>query len=123
MTSPWSKLTEFFQPLPHYEAQLATVTRSNGLTIIEPKNGVDIKVKIHFELDQELDSSVKIKIEDNKENLVYETLVSPDARQFDLDLSEIIQHPGRYYWKLKYNNGIALGMFYIGKDLDPSGDN
>ncbi len=113
------QLREFFSPLPHYEMQLAAVTRSNGLTVLEPKNGIDMSVKLNFVLEKTVKTPVTIKVEDNHEELVYETIIPPKTKKFALDLSKVIPHPGRYYWKLKYGDGVAIGMFYVGKDLNP----
>jgi len=113
------QLREFFSPLPHYEMQLAAVTRSNGLTVLEPKNGIDVSVKLNFVLEKTVKSPVTVKVEDNREQLVYETIIAPKTKKFELDLSSVIPHPGRYYWKLKYADGVAIGMFYVDKDLNP----
>ena len=113
------QLCEFFSPLPHYEMQLAAVTRSNRLTVLEPKNGIEVSMKLKFALEKTVKTPVTVKVEDNREQLVYETIIAPKSKKFELDLSSFIPHPGRYYWKLKHGDDVAIGMFYVGKDLNP----
>ena len=74
---------------------------------------------LRFELEEPIAQKLVLKIEDNDENIIVQDEIKPGNRVFEILIADKKWHPGRYYWRLKADDQFVMGMFFIGKNLNP----
>ena len=115
------QLKEFFKPVEHYERMIMSVARSTNIQPIKPVSGQQFDQSITFRLKQPAEENrVKVQIEDNRENKMLIAIFPPNTTDMVVDLDKDKFHPGRYYWKIKSRDGLAIGMFFVQKEMEPN---
>ncbi len=110
------QLAAAFLPIPQYETILASISRSDSIEVIESKNGLDCKEGLlQFELKKRIDQNFQFSIEDNRQTILIEQTIPTHTQEFEVDIKDL--KAGRYYWKLKAAEDLAMGSFFIRKDL------
>ena len=113
------QLKEFFEPVPHYDSLIAGTSRADSFVLSVPENGKDVRGILNFELSKPIDCKVTVKIEDSREEVMCERTFPPFTKHFQVSLNESQMHPGVYYWKLRINEDMKIGTFYVRKELNP----
>ncbi len=112
------QLIALFLPVPSYSKVMAYTNRSKGLTVLNPKQEMDCKGTLHFELQTLSASPLKVQIENNQQKIILEQTYLTHELFFMVDLPNELA-PGIYYWKLSNKEVMLMGAFYIHKDLMP----
>ena len=114
-------LEDLFKVVPYYESLILAEARSGSLLVASPENGADCGNSIAFELKQPSASPLKLTIENSNEDILIKTQIDANSQTFKIDLNPSQRFPtGRYYWKLKSDDGTLIREFFINKDLMPS---
>ncbi|MEZ4885341.1 MAG: hypothetical protein R3E32_11485 [Chitinophagales bacterium] len=106
-------LSQFFLPVPNYEAVLWQASRSTTFGLIAPKNGLDVEAELVIQFEKPLANNQSFVIENNQQELVEERGVEKGVKGFVVDVSDFV--PGRYYWKLTGERETVMGMFFVGR--------
>ena len=113
-------LEDLFKVVPYYESLILAEARSGSLRVASPENGADCGNSIAFELTQPSASPLKLTIENSNEDILIKTQIEANSQTFKVDLGPKKFPTGRYYWKLKSEDGTLIREFFINKDLMPS---
>lgn len=105
-------LSQFFLPVPNYEAALLQPSRSTAAGLTAPENGSDAEEELIFTFAESLAEKHTFTIENNQQEIVAERTLEKGVERFAVDLSDFM--PGRYYWKLVGNRDTVIGMFFVG---------
>jgi len=124
-------LASFFQPVNHLET--AAVSRSSDSQgqnplqklVFLPENGINIQnQKLQFDFIKSTTNDLELKILNNKEQPIQSETIPANVYFYSIKLN--LLKPGRYYWQLRLNPsnrklrrkfGVAIGYFFIHKDL------
>ncbi len=106
-------LSQFFLPVPNYEAALFQASRSTAAGLIAPKNGLDADTELNFGFEKPLTKKQRFTIEDNQQEIVEERVLEEGTKQFVVSIQDFV--PGRYYWKLTGERETVIGMFFVGR--------
>ncbi len=114
-----NQLADAFLPVPQYENLLAARSRSQSLEVISPENEWNCQNGIlQFELKKGNKHPLQLSIEGNRQNILNEQTIAAKTTRFEVDILHL--EVGRYYWKLKTSKQLAMGSFFIRKDLMPT---
>ena len=113
------ELLTLFQPSPQYAPLLAHASRSEGLAISQPENGIDCSSgQLGFEFTNTSGTPISITIENNHHQTLSTHELAANTQQYVVTLDQML--PGRYYWKLSAGKGeVVIREFFIRKDLMP----
>lgn len=114
-------LLDMFGVVEEYEEAMALAERAGELKVIVPQNGMDIKGSITFQLEVPLDSTLKLRIENNKKQNLITQKIDAGVSTFTVTLPTEQFEPGRYYWKLWGREGMVIRSFFVAKDRMPNG--
>lgn len=106
-------LSQFFLPVPNYEAALFQASRSTSAGLIAPENGQDVIKELFFDFDKPLAKKQDFTIENNQQELVEERVLEEGTKQLVVNTEYFV--PGRYYWKLTGERETMIGMFFVGR--------
>ncbi|MEZ4885327.1 MAG: hypothetical protein R3E32_11415 [Chitinophagales bacterium] len=110
-------LAAAFLPIPQYETVLAAASRSTAFEVVLPENGLDCKGGILvFELKKGIDKTLQLSIENNQKTVLIEEVIEAQTTYFEASVRNL--EAGLYYWKLKTENDLVMGSFFIRKDLN-----
>ncbi|MGB0930112.1 MAG: hypothetical protein ACPGVB_05015 [Chitinophagales bacterium] len=107
------ELSQFFLPVPNYEAALWQASRSTAAGLMTPKNGLDVEKELSFGFEKPLAKKQGFVIENNQQEIVEERVLEKGTEGFVVDVSDFV--PGRYYWKLTGERETVIGMFFVGR--------
>ncbi len=107
------ELSQFFLPVPNYEAALFQASRSTAAGLIAPENGLDAEEELVFGFEKPLPKKQNFVIENNQQELVEEQILEQGTKQFAVNLKDFV--PGRYYWKMIGERETVIGMFFVGR--------
>jgi len=104
-------LSEFFLPVPNYEAALWQASRSTATGLSAPENGLDAEGELSFGFEKPLSKKQSFTIENNQQEVVEERVLEKGTRAVVVNVAEFM--PGRYYWKLMGDRETVIGMFFV----------
>ena len=109
------ELSQFFLPVPNYEAALLQASRSTAAGLIAPENGLDVELDgdLIFGFEKPLAKKHSFTIENNQQEIVTQRTLEKGSKQFVISLKGFV--PGRYYWKLMGDRETVIGMFFVGR--------
>ena len=114
----YNELVELFQPVSAYQLSLNTVSRSDGIVMEKPKNGIDASVgDLAFKFNADIQRVLRLKIENNMREVLIKQKIERGTHEFSVNLEALNNIPGRYYWKLIGAKDVLMGDFFIRKDL------
>lgn len=113
------EISFLFQPVPHYQANLAMANRSGNLRVENPLAGFDaVEDSLHFKLQKTPSHELQLSIENNLQEILISKIISPkQGKSFTVSLERLQGIPGRYYWRLAMNREVVMGEFFIRKEL------
>ncbi len=116
-----TQLDDLFKSVPYYESLILAEARAGALKVASPNNGADCNgSSIEFELAQPAQSDLKLTIENSNEDILIKTKIEANTQSFSIPLDAKQKFPsGRYYWKLKSEDGTVIREFFVNKDLMP----
>ncbi len=118
-----NELLQMFQPIGHYERQLAGKTRSGRggrqLPMVKPENGEDYPQTLPITFSEAISTTLTISIYNSQDEIIVEQEEVLDKEETtSIDTTHLA--PGRYYLKVRATGYVmSLRSFFIQKGLMP----